>query len=81
MDEMDKPPRKDDPTARLFGAILMAVGAMIALLCGLCSLAVLSTGGGVGLFLFVALIGGIPIVVGVVIFKAGLKRYKKYAAN
>ena len=81
MDEMDKAPRKDDPSARLFGAILMAVGAMIALLCGLCSLTVLASGGIVGFFPFVAVIGGIPIFVGVLIFKAGLKRYKKYAAN
>lgn len=81
MDEMDEGPRKDNSIAKLFGAILMAVGAMITFLCGLCSLTILAAGGGAGAFPIVAVIGGIPTFIGVLVFRAGLKRYKENAAS
>jgi hypothetical protein len=63
--------------AKLFGALLMAVGGLIAVLSGLCSLAFLGTmiqnlvqhpgqsGQIVGLLLAVLFFGGTPIGVGV----------------
>jgi hypothetical protein len=66
-----------DPVARLFGALLMTVGALMMGLCGLCSLAVLvsMTGGGAsepgGMLLLVLIIGGVPIAIGFGIFWLG----------
>jgi hypothetical protein len=63
--------------ARLFGALLMAAGALIAGLCGLCSVAFLvslaaTDQGGLGGMWVVALIfGGPPIVIGVGVFLGG----------
>jgi len=68
--------------AKLFGALLMAVGALIAGLCGLCSAVFLAsaaasspgvavTMGGAAL-----IFGGIPIGVGVTIFLAGRKLWR-----
>ena len=66
-----------DPVARLFGALLMAVGVLMMTLCGLCSLVfVISTagsGGGEagGMLLLVLVIGGVPIAIGFGIFWLG----------
>jgi len=69
--------------AKLFGALLMAVGGLIAVLSGLCSLAFLGTmiqnsvqhpgqsGQIVGLLLVVLFFGGVPISVGVGLFIIG----------
>lgn len=74
---------------RLFGALLMAIGGLIALLCGLCSLTTLlgmtwgllsslASGFRAGLMLgvlwsllLVGVVGGIPTLVGVVLFRSG----------
>lgn len=66
-----------DPVARLFGALMMAVGALMMALCGLCSLAgviyaVGSGGSDMGFsLLFVLSFGGVPIIVGLGIFWLG----------
>ena len=66
-----------DPVARLFGALLMAVGVLMMALCGLCSLVfVISTAGGGGgetggMLLLVLVIGGVPIAIGFGIFWLG----------
>lgn len=60
--------------ARMFGALLMAAGAMIAGLCGLCSAVVLvtqvaSAPPSLGSMLVLVLIfGGVPITLGVGLF-------------
>jgi hypothetical protein len=56
---------------KLFGAMLMAAGGLIAGLCGLCSAVVLVTllardAGAVGpMFLLTLIFGGVPIALGV----------------
>ena len=66
-----------DPVARLFGALLMAVGVLIMTLCGFCSLAFLfsiaGSGQGAqgGMLLLVLIFGGVPIGVGFLIFWLG----------
>ena len=66
-----------DPVARLFGALLMAVGVLMMALCGLCSLAVLASVAGSGqgaqggMLLLVLIFGGVPIGVGFLIFWLG----------
>jgi hypothetical protein len=63
--------------AKLFGALLMAVGGLIAGLCGLCSAGVLAItfsngAGGIGPSMMLALIfGGPPILIGVGLFLWG----------
>ena len=87
---MSEAPRPD-PVQRFFGAALMAVGGLIAVLCGLCTLLVL--GGSLvtmamnpsnlalmltGVFsgaLLVAIVGGLPTVVGILIFRWGRGLY------
>ncbi|MGR4863911.1 hypothetical protein [Caulobacter sp. LARHSG274] len=75
-----------DPIVRLFGAFLMAVGGLMAALCGLCSLtfimgAVVSGGGleAMASTLVMALVlGGLPMGLGLLIFYAGRRlRAKK----
>jgi hypothetical protein len=59
---------------RLFGWLLIAIGGLIATLCGLCTLAFVfigvassaqSSGGGAGLVGLALIVGGIPIALGV----------------
>ena len=69
------------PASWFFGAALMAIGAMMVVLCGICSLGFFSSiagisshsatsiGGGV---LMIAIFGGIPIAIGVGLFLVGL---------
>ncbi|PIB93711.1 hypothetical protein [Caulobacter sp. FWC2] len=65
------------PVAKLFGALLMAVGGLIVGLCGLCTAGfVVMTGksdpsSAGGLLVIAAVVAGIPIVVGVLIFIGG----------
>ena len=71
------------PIQKFFGAALMAVGGLIAGLCGLCTLGVIgfgvvdAFGGGssaddlFGGILVVSFIGGIPIALGVLLFVWG----------
>ena len=81
---MSPPPAPNeggDAIARLFGFMLMAVGGLIALLSGLCSLGFLlvtiesvvrtpaSVAPMIGLIL---VIGGVPVAVGVALFVLGL---------
>lgn len=68
---------RPDPVARLFGALLMAVGALMMALCGLCSLIfVISMAGGGGgeaggMLLLALVIGGVPIAIGFGLFWLG----------
>jgi ABC-type Fe3+ transport system permease subunit len=63
--------------AKLFGGLLMAVGGLMAALCGLCSAGVVVMSGanglgGVAAMMMMALIfGGPPIVIGVGVFLWG----------
>ena len=68
----------DNEIARLFGALLIAVGFLIMALCGLCSAVVvvgsLLQGGGADFLSFTlmaAVFGGVPAVVGFGLFWLG----------
>jgi hypothetical protein len=84
---MSSDPQTDrDPIVRLFGAFLMAVGGLMAALCGLCSLAfVVGTAvsgsgwdGMAGMLALALVLGGVPIGLGLLIFYAGRRlRAKK----
>ena len=71
------------PTTKLFGAFLIAVGVMMATLCGLCSAVFLvgfvasafqgpGPSAAFGLAAFAPFIGGIPTAIGVLLAKVGL---------
>ena len=64
-----------DPTRAFFGAALMAVGALIAGLCGLCTvgflLVSLFSPGGSGVAVLAIPIGGIPTGLGLLLFWGG----------
>jgi hypothetical protein len=64
--------RPVSPEDRSYGAFLMAIGGLMAGLCGACTLASFRTFGA-GLPLIV---GGIPALLGVVLFRAGFRRYR-----
>ena len=77
-----------DPVQRFFGGALMAVGGLIAALCGTCTLVVMGFGV-FGLFdgsssvgdlasgvAVLALVGGLPTVLGVLIFRWGWGLYR-----
>lgn len=75
--------REHQAIRRFWGALMMAVGALIATLCGGCALVVAtsfvfsSTIQSQWPFLLVpALVGGLPAVGGVVVFQQGLKRFQ-----
>ncbi|HEY1753317.1 MAG TPA: hypothetical protein VGG29_18820 [Caulobacteraceae bacterium] len=79
------PPERPRPVDRFFGWLLIAVGALLALLCGACTLTLwgvaiygmLQTpgadalGAAANLFFLVAFIGGVPTVGGVLLIWAG----------
>ena len=81
-----------DIVQRFFGAALMAVGGLIAALCGACSLvfvgvtliSMILNPGNLGLMLTgvfsgalaVAIVGGLPTVVGILIFRWGRRLYR-----
>jgi len=69
-----------DPVARLFGALLMAVGALMMALCGLCSLAAVvfmaSGSDPGGSLLLVLVFGGAPIALGFGIFWLGRRLWR-----
>ena len=62
--------------AKLFGALLMAVGGLMAGLCGLCSawfvfMSVPNGGGGIALAMLSLVFGGPPVVIGIGVFLWG----------
>lgn len=63
--------------AKLFGALLMAVGGVMAALCGLCSAGVVimsganGVGGAAPAMMLALIFGGPPIVIGVGVFLWG----------
>jgi branched-subunit amino acid ABC-type transport system permease component len=80
----DHPPSADKGSRPILGAVLMACGALVTALCGLCSAVFLfppeEPGMGPqfgwhqpGTVVMVAIIGGIPFLAGVAAFLIGLK--------
>lgn len=84
-------PRKGDPVGRFFAGAVIAVGALVAALCGSCTLwwVGMSVGAemrpnpsgyeaGMGwlIAVFALVIGAGPTVVGVILVRAGLKRWR-----
>ena len=80
--------QRPDPTRRFFGGLLMAVGGLITVLCGGCSL-VFAGGSIVGAIgssgqlrdlpswlLLVAVIGGLPTLIGIGLFIWGRRLYR-----
>lgn len=76
-----------DPVRRFLGGFLMAAGALIAGLCGTCSAAYVVVGvtealrypDGAGMAVSlgaVALVGGVPTLVGVLLFRAGWRHFR-----
>jgi hypothetical protein len=78
------------PVGRFFGGLLMAIGGLIAVTSGLCSLAVTAIGLGSNLsdasaFMtiltaglpFLLGIGGIPFVIGLAMYFAGRSLYRR----
>ena len=77
-----------DPVVKLFGAMLMAVGGLIAILSGLCSLGFLGVlitnafhspagaGSALAMSPLVLLFGGVPFAVGAAVFIVGRKLFK-----
>uniref|UniRef100_B0T4D9 Uncharacterized protein n=1 Tax=Caulobacter sp. (strain K31) TaxID=366602 RepID=B0T4D9_CAUSK len=71
---MSSDQRGRDPVTKLFGALLMTVGALMMALCGLCSLVFVVSGVGGdwrGTLLLVLIFGGVPIGVGFLAFWFG----------
>ena len=68
-------PTVEPGVTRFIGAALMAIGGLIAGLCGLCTVGFLIAGvsspGGDGLIPLALVIGGIPTAIGVLLFVAG----------
>jgi hypothetical protein len=72
----DRPPPRT--VAIFFGWVVMAVGGLMGLLCGACTLIVWGVGftstpldGAMSLFLTAAVIGGLPTVCGAALFWVG----------
>jgi len=70
-----------DVLERFIGAAIMAVGLLIALLCGTCTAyftfgALGSQGSQMFIILLALLLGGTPTVIGVVMFRYGLNLYR-----
>lgn len=70
-----------DPLERFMGAAIMAVGLLIALLCGACTAyftfgALGSQGNQMGVILMALLLGGTPTLIGVAMFRYGLNLYR-----
>lgn len=83
----EAPEATDDPLNRLFGLVLMTAGGLMATLCGLCSggvfiLIVLQSGGADSSFMFGAMLifGIAPMVLGIFIFRAGRRIYRRSSA-
>ena len=83
--------RQPDPTARFIGAALIAVGAMVFGLCGVCTLSFVGTGlyamirypagagGSIALVPIVAIVGGGPTLLGFLIMRSGRRRFRANA--
>jgi hypothetical protein len=85
----ERPSRRGlDPVQTFVGGALMALGGLIAALCGLCTLGVIGFGvvdtitGGptddlMGGAVIVAIIGGLPTAAGVLLFMWGRRLYRR----
>ncbi len=83
-----------NPVGRFFGGLLMAVGGLIAVTSGLCTLVLTVAGVGSNLsdpsasitvltdgLPFVLGIGGVPFVIGLVMYLAGRRLYRRSKAT
>jgi len=82
------PEAADDRLNRLFGLILMTAGGLMATLCGLCSggvfvlIVLQSSSSDSSLIFAVMLIFGIaPMVLGIFIYRAGQRMYRRASAT
>jgi hypothetical protein len=86
---IDQPSSKrgGNPVVKLFGAMLMAIGFLVAALCGLCSLGFIGLGffssfgqpnsaGALALVPVALLVGAIPVGFGVLLFIGGRSLYR-----
>jgi hypothetical protein len=78
-------------TERFIGAALMAIGGLVATLCGACT-AIFTVGSlasalresgssAASLFMMALVIGGVPTLAGVFVFRTGLQRYRGASAG
>lgn len=71
-----------EPVVKLFGGLLMAVGALMVGLCGLCSAAFLvvtlggSPGAIGGMVVLALVVGGVPIAAGVALLLFGRRLWR-----
>ncbi|MGH6909146.1 MAG: hypothetical protein ACREEG_03090 [Phenylobacterium sp.] len=70
-----------DPLERFMGAAIMAVGLLIALLCGTCTAyftigSLRGMGNQTGVILMALLLGGTPTLIGVAMFRYGLNLFR-----
>ncbi len=84
----DTPPQQATAAQKFFGGLMMAIGAIVTLTCGGCTIALIATGmpellkeisrGQFGMLasLPILLIGIVPALVGVLIFRAGLSQFR-----
>jgi hypothetical protein len=73
--------RSADALERFMGAAIMAIGLLVALLCGTCTAyftfgALGSQGNQTFVILLALLLGGTPTVIGVAMFRFGLNLYR-----
>jgi hypothetical protein len=80
-------PRPSDGVERVFGAALMAAGALVFSLCGLCTLGVagstlmsvarypMHAGGALGSIALVGFVGGLPTLGGFLLMRFGWRMY------
>lgn len=74
----EEPPNRGDAQLKWLGVLVMVVGALIALLCGLCTLYVSAIFVGPGTRMDISalaiplIVGGIPILTGIGMFGVGV---------
>ena len=74
--------RRPDPVLRFFGGAMVAVGALMFALCGLCTLTFLVTaiipGGGRSFAVMALVIGGVPTAIGFGMMTLGHSIHQKH---
>lgn len=82
-----------DPVVRFFAGALMAVGGLIAALCGTCTAGFvlfsvyeavrypIGAGALASNFAIFAIVGGLPTLIGVLLFRAGWRRFRPRATT
>jgi hypothetical protein len=74
-------PRRGDSVGRFFAGAVIAVGALIFGLCGLCTAGFLVTSaispGGSGTAFVALVVGGVPMAIGFMVLRLGLAMYRE----